>query len=51
MWRPSLEGVMMSSLIRVYRVREFIRVNETGVLDVERSKRLIPSDAAVALSS
>jgi hypothetical protein len=38
----------MPSQIRIYRLREFIRVDETGVVDVESSKLLIRRIAAAS---
>ncbi len=38
----------MPSLVRIYRLKEFIRINETGIIDVERSKELIRQLALVA---
>ncbi len=31
----------MASQIRIYRIKEFIRFNESGVIDVERSKQMV----------
>ena len=42
------KGARVSSLVRIYRLKEFIRLNETGSLDVERSKKLIRQLAAAA---
>ena len=39
---------MVSTSIRVYKIKEFIRVDKQGVLDAERSKELIRRLSATA---
>ncbi len=38
----------MPSQIKIYHVNEFIRLNETGIIDVERSKEIIRELAVTA---
>lgn len=38
----------MSLSVRIYKISEFIRVNETGAIDTERSKQLIRQIAILA---
>lgn len=38
----------MSALVRIYKIKEFIRINETGIIDVEYSKQLILLLAGIA---